>query len=234
MKIDVVTLFPELFGPHLAASLLGKAIEEGLVIVDVHDLRAHGVGRHRSVDDAPYGGGAGMVMRPGPIFAAVEALRTADSHVVLLTPRGEVLTHAVAEELAGLHHLILICGRYEGVDERVARDLADEELSLGDFVLHGGEVAALAVIEALSRHLPGVLGNPGSLGFESHSHGLLEYPQYTRPEEFRGSRVPEVLLSGHHEAIEKWRRSEAERITRERRPDLLDEPRGETGPSGTR
>ena len=222
MKIDVITLFPELFGAPLRTSLLGKAVDNGVIEVNVHDLRAHGLGKHRSVDDEPYGGGAGMVMRPEPIFDAVERIKTEESHVVLLSARGTRIDHGVVERLAGLPHLVLICGRYEGIDERVAEHLADEELSIGDFVLAGGEVAALVVIEAVSRLTPGVLGNEGSLTSESHAHGLLEYPQYTRPAEFRGWTVPEVLLSGDHGAVEEWRRQQSEQVTRERRPDLLE------------
>lgn len=224
MHIDVVTLFPQLFRPHLETSLLGKAIEEGIVTVGVHDLRDHGLGKHRSVDDAPYGGGAGMVMRPEPIFAAVEELKRDDSYVVLLSPRGTVFRHAVAARLAGLDHLILICGRYEGVDERVAQQLCDEEVSIGDYVLAGGEVAALVVIEAVTRFVPGVLGNPGSLESESHAAGALEYPQYTRPADFRGWTVPEVLVSGDHAEVERWRRGQARDLTLRRRPDMADGP----------
>lgn len=222
MRIDVVTIFPELIRPYLGVSLLGKAIAAGTVAVEVHDLREHGLGKHRSVDDAPYGGGAGMVLRPEPIFAAVEPLRTEDSHVILLSPRGTVFRHAVAIRLAAQAHIILICGRYEGVDERVAEALCDEEISIGDFVLAGGEVGALVVIEAVSRLLPGVLGNAGSLESESHAAGLLEYPQYTRPAQFRGHSVPEVLLSGDHAQVDGWRRERSEELTRRRRPDLID------------
>ena len=222
MKVDVVTIFPELFEVPLRTSLLGKAVASGLLEVAVHDLRAHGLGKHRSVDDEPYGGGAGMVMRPEPIFDAVEAVRSDDAHVVLLSPRGTRVDHGVVQRLTAVDHLVLICGRYEGVDERVAEHLADEELSIGDFVLAGGELAALVVIEAVSRLIPGVLGNEGSLAAESHTHGLLEYPQYTRPADFRGWTVPEVLLSGDHGAVDRWRRERSEQITRERRPDLLD------------
>jgi tRNA (guanine37-N1)-methyltransferase len=221
-RVDVVTLFPELFDAPLRTSLLGKAVESGLIEVGVNDLRDHGLGRHRSVDDQPYGGGAGMVMRPEPIGDAVEALRRPDSRVVLLSPRGIVFDQAKALEYSQRSHTILICGRYEGVDERVATGIADEELSIGDFVLAGGELAALVVIEAMSRLVTGVLGNAESLDWESHSSGLLEYPQYTRPPEWRGLTVPDVLLSGDHGAIERWRRAEAERLTRARRPDLLD------------
>ncbi|MDQ3957720.1 MAG: tRNA (guanosine(37)-N1)-methyltransferase TrmD [Actinomycetota bacterium] len=220
LRIDVVTLFPELFARPLETSLLGKAVLEGLIEVGVHDLREHGLGRHRSVDDEPYGGGAGMVMRPEPVFAAVEEVAGEDSHVVLLSPRGVLLNHAAVVRLASLPHLVLVCGRYEGVDERVSEHLADEELSIGDYVLAGGELPALVVIEAVSRLVPGVLGNAESLGTESHAGGLLEHPQYTRPAEFRGHRVPEVLLSGDHAAVDRWRRERSEELTRERRPDL--------------
>jgi tRNA (guanine37-N1)-methyltransferase len=219
-RIDVVTIFPELFDVPLRTSLLGRAVASGLLEVGVHDLRAHGLGQHRSVDDEPYGGGPGMVMRPEPIFEAVDALRTEASHVILLSPRGALLDHPGVARLATHEHLILVCGRFEGVDERVAQHCADEELSIGDYVLAGGELGALVVIETVSRMLPGVLGNEASLTEESHSAGELEYPQYTRPAEFRGHEVPDVLLSGDHGRIERWRRTEAERATRARRPDL--------------
>ncbi|HWC14430.1 MAG TPA: tRNA (guanosine(37)-N1)-methyltransferase TrmD [Actinomycetota bacterium] len=218
-RIDVVTIFPELFEVPLKTSLLGKAVADGLLEVGVHDLRRHGLGKHRSVDDEPYGGGPGMVMRPEPIFAAVDELRTDDSRVVLMSARGTRLDHAVVERLSNEAHLILICGRFEGVDERVALHCADEEISLGDFVLAGGEIAALAVIEAISRLVPGVLGNEESLAVESHRAGELEYPQYTRPAEFRGHRVPDVLLSGHHGDVDAWRRDQAATATTSRRRD---------------
>ncbi|MGI8774358.1 MAG: tRNA (guanosine(37)-N1)-methyltransferase TrmD [Actinomycetota bacterium] len=224
MRVDIVTLFPELFVPHLSSSLLGKAVASGTLSVELHDLRAHGIGKHRSVDDEPYGGGAGMVMRPEPIFAAVEPLLSSGSHVVLLSPRGKRLVQPEVVRLARLEHLILICGRYEGVDERVITGLQAEELSIGDFVLAGGELPALVVLEAVSRYVPGVLGNPASLGSESHAEGLLEYPQYTRPQEFRGMKVPDVLLSGHHADVAEWRAEQARRLTEERRPDLLPRP----------
>ena len=225
MRIDVVTIFPQLFDVPLRTSLLGKAVEEGLLDVRVHDLRDHGLGKHRSVDDEPYGGGAGMVMRPEPLFDAVDAVRGPDAHVVLLSPRGRKLDHALVAELARREHLVLICGRFEGVDERVTEHLVDEEVSIGDYVLAGGELPALVVIEAVSRLVPGVLGNEESLASESHAEGLLEYPQYTRPAEYRGWRVPDVLLSGDHGAIARWRREQSEQATRERRPDLLPDRR---------
>lgn len=221
MRIDLVTIFPELLRTHVTTGLLGKAVTTGIIEVGIHDLREHGLGKHRSVDDEPYGGGPGMVMRPEPIFETVEPLVEPSTHVILLSAKGSRFTHSDVERLATREHLVLICGRYEGVDERVAENLVDEELSIGDFVLHGGEVAAMVVLEAVSRYVPGVLGNESSLGFESHSSGSLEYPQYTRPSDFRGMQVPEVLLSGHHKEIESWRRERAEEITRERRPDLL-------------
>lgn len=220
MRVDVVTIFPEMVTAPLKSGVLGKAIEAGTIEVTVHDLREHGLGKHRSVDDEPYGGGAGMVMRPEPIFDAVEPLLTDSSHVVLLSPRGARLDHSGVARLAPLDHLVLICGRYEGVDERVALHLADEELSIGDYVLAGGELPALVVIEAVSRLVPGVLGNVVSLESESHVSGLLEHPHYTRPADFRGHRVPDVLLSGDHAAVREWRARESERITRARRPDL--------------
>ena len=220
MRIDVVTIFPEILQAPLRASLLGKGIEAGHMEVRVHDLREHGFGKHRSVDDTPYGGGAGMVMRPEPLFSAVEKI-DGEPHVVLMSPRGARLDHEAVIRLARLPHLVLVCGRYEGVDERVSEHLVDEEISIGDYVLSGGELPALVLIEALSRHVPGVLGNEASLESESHAAGLLEYPHYTRPPTFRGWSVPEVLLSGDHGAIERWRKEQAERATRARRPDLL-------------
>jgi len=220
MRIDIVSLFPRMFDSVLNASLLGRSIKSGTLEVNVHDLRGHGLGKHRSVDDEPYGGGAGMVMRPEPIFDAVEGLREEHSHIVLLSPRGSLLRHDGVARLAEREHVILICGRYEGVDERVAEFLVDEELSIGDYVLAGGELAAMVVVESVSRFVPGVMGNMTSLESESHSQGLLEYPQYTRPAQFRGHPVPEVLVSGHHGEVERWRRAEAERVTRERRPDF--------------
>lgn len=216
MKIDVLTIFPDLLSTHLDTGLLGKAVREGVIQIAVHDLRDHGLGKHRSVDDEPYGGGAGMVMRPEPIFKAVDSVRQQGSHVALLSAKGTRLVHERVVALAEMEHLILICGRYEGVDERVAEHLADEEISIGDYVLHGGELGAMVIIEAVSRYVPGVLGNPGSLESESHADGSLEYPQYTRPAEFRGYRVPDILLSGDHGAIKRWRAERSEAVTRSR------------------
>jgi len=219
-RFDVVTIFPELFDTPLRTSLLGKAVETGLIEVGVHDLRDRGLGKHRNVDDEPYGGGPGMVMRPEPIFETVEPLQRPGSHVVLMSPRGTTLNHAVVERLAAMEHIILICGRFEGVDERVAAHLADEEISIGDYVLAGGELAALVVIEAVSRLVPGVLGNEASLEAESHRSGTLEYPQYTRPATYRGHDVPDVLLSGDHARIAKWREDRSTAATSSPRSDL--------------
>ena len=220
MRIDVVTLFPELFEAPLQTSIIGRAVERGLVSFAVHDLREHGIGRHRSVDDYPYGGGAGMVMRPEPLHAALEPMRDAGALVVLLDPAGERLTDAMARELASMPRLALVCGRYEGIDER-ARQLADREVSIGDYVLTGGELPALVLIDAVTRLVPGVIEAASHEG-DSFASGLLEHPQYTRPEEFHGQRVPPVLLSGHHGEVDRWRRREALRRTLARRPDLLD------------
>ncbi len=226
MRIDVVTIFPELFEPFLRVSIVGNAHEAGLLEVAVHDLRDWTEDRHRTVDDAPYGGGPGMVMKPGPLVAAVEALagpKGADrgARVVLLSPQGERLDQGGLARLAALDHLVLVCGRYEGVDQRAVELAVDAELSIGDYVLSGGEVPALVVIEGLVRLLPGALGNPESLVSESFSAGLLEGPQYTRPPVFGGLEVPEVLRSGDHAAVAEWRARRARESTRCRRPDLL-------------
>lgn len=230
MRADVVTLFPELFAPFLATSMVGRAVASGALDVRMSDLRAFGIGKHRSVDDTPYGGGSGMVMRVDCIVECLEAIdRDAGiepptrAHRVLLTPQGKVLDQAMIIELAARPHIALVCGRYEGFDDRV-RAHVDEEISLGDFVLTGGEVAAMAILDACARWLPAVLGNSASTTEESHSPatgGLLEYPQYTRPVEWRGMRVPEVLQNGNHAAIAAFRRAESERRTAERRPDLI-------------
>lgn len=220
MKIDVVTLFPELIELPLRISIVGRAVESGLLDFGVHDLRERGLGRHRSVDDYPYGGGAGMVMRPEPLFEALEPLRDAGAHVILLDPAGEHLTDGLARRLSALPHLALVCGRYEGIDERV-RTLVDREVSIGDYVLTGGELPALVLIDAVARLVPGVIAQASHEG-DSFASGLLEHPQYTRPEVFRDLPVPPVLLSGHHGAVERWRRQEALRRTHQRRPDLLE------------
>ncbi len=219
MRFDVVTLFPEMIEVPLRTSIIGRAVEAGLISLGIHELRDHGLGRHRSVDDYPYGGGAGMVMRPEPLFAAVEPLRAAGASVILLDPAGERLTDALARELSTLSHLALVCGRYEGIDERI-RTLVDREISIGDYVVTGGELPALVLIDAVARLVPGVIAEASHEG-DSFAAGLLEHPQYTRPVEFRGMRVPPVLLSGHHGEVDAWRRREALRRTRDRRPDLL-------------
>jgi tRNA (guanine37-N1)-methyltransferase len=219
LRIDVVTLFPELFDAPLRTSVIGRAVEGGILSVTLHDLREHGIGRHRVVDDAPYGGGAGMVMRPEPLFAAIEPLRASGAHVILLDPGGERLTDRLARELAAARHLVLVCGRYEGIDER-ARILADREVSIGDYVLTGGELPALVLIDAVGRLVPGVI-EADSHESDSFSDGLLEGPHYTRPERFRDVAVPPILLSGHHAEVARWRRIEALRRTLARRPDLL-------------
>lgn len=223
MRIDVLTLFPELFETPLRVSLLGKAIERGLFEVAVTDIRDFTVDRHRTADDAPYGGGPGMVMKCEPVFAAVESLRGRNSleRVVLLSPRGRPLTQAIVRELAQAPDVVLICARYEGVDERISQGLCTDEISIGDYVLSGGELPALVVIEAVSRMLPGVVGEWESVETDSFYAGILGAPQYTRPQEFRGMEVPAVLREGNHALIQQWRRKEALRATRARRPDLL-------------
>jgi tRNA (guanine37-N1)-methyltransferase len=221
LRIDVLTIFPDLVRPWTEASLIGKAMRDGLLDLRVHDLRSGTTDPHRSVDDSPFGGGAGMVLRPDPVFAVVERERP-PRPLLLLGPGGRRFDHHWAAELAGSGGFSLLCGRYEGVDQRVADHLVDGELSLGDFVLSGGEVAALAVIEAVGRLVPGVMGNEESAGDESFADGLLEYPQYTRPAAFRGWEVPEVLRSGDHGRIARWRRAQALARTLSRRPDLVD------------
>ena len=221
MRVDILTLFPGMFVGPFDESMLKRARESSALELNLVDIRDFAADRHRTVDDTPYGGGPGMVMKPGPIFAAVEAVRRPASHVILLSPQGRQFEQAIAAELSRLPHLVLICGHYEGVDERVREHLVDDELSIGDFVLTGGELAAMVVVDAVVRLLPGVLGAGESIVEESHSSGLLEYPQYTRPAEFRGWRVPDILLSGNHAEIARWRRRQALEWTRQRRPDLL-------------
>ena len=224
MRIDVLTIFPGILESPLRESLLGKAIEKGVLDVRVHDIRDHATDKHRQVDDESYGGGPGMVMRPEPIFAAVEALGPDPKRVLLLSPAGRRLDQALVRELAAEPWLVLVAGRYEGVDERVVEGLGTEEISIGDYVLSGGEVPALVVLEAVTRLVPGVIGRDESHERDSFGHdGLLDHPHYTRPPEFRGMAVPEVLLSGDHAAIERWRREAAREKTRRNRPDLLEE-----------
>ena len=221
LEVDVVTLFPGMFEGPLGDSIPARIQEQGLATIRIHDLREWGIGRHRSVDDAPYGGGAGMVLRPEPVADALDALRRPASLAILLDPGGEVFRHARAADLAERPHLIFVCPRYEGVDERI-RSLVDLELSIGDYVLSGGELPALVVIDAVLRLLPGAI-DPASIEEESFGAGLLEYPQYTRPPVFRGMDVPAILASGDHGAVRRWREEQALARTRARRPDLLTE-----------
>ena len=220
MHIDVLTLFPEIFPGPLGTSVVGRAAERGLATVGTVDVRKFASDARGTVDEKPYGGGPGMLMMVEPLTLALESVRRPDSVVVMTTPRGDLFDQSMARELSRVSHLILVAGHYEGVDERFLRQSVDREVSLGDYVLSNGNLAAMVIADAVIRLLPGVLGDDASSSEESHSEGLLEYPQYTRPEEFRSMRVPEVLLSGDHGKIADWRRAEAERLTRERRPDL--------------
>jgi tRNA (guanine37-N1)-methyltransferase len=221
MRIDVLTIFPGIFESPLRESLLGRAIRSGILDVRVHDIRDHAADPHRQVDDEPFGGGPGMVMKPEPVFAAVESLGAGDRRVLLLSPAGRRLDQALARELAAEPWLVLVCGRYEGVDERVVEGLPAEEVSIGDYVLSGGEVPALVLLEAVTRLVPGVVGREGSLARESFEDGVLDHPHYTRPREIRGLEVPDALLSGDHRRIEEWRRAAAIEKTKRNRPDLL-------------
>ncbi len=224
MRVDIITIFPEAFAP-LEVSMLKRARERGLLQVTVWDLRAFSTDRHRQVDDTPYGGGAGMVMKPEPFFAAVDAIRAAapgtTPRIILTSPQGKTLTHALAKQLAQEHHLILLCGHYEGIDERVRTGLATDEMSIGDYVLTGGELPAMVIVDAVARLITGVVGDAESVAADSFAEGLLDHPQYTRPAEFRGMKVPDVLLSGDHEAVRRWRHAQRLRRTQARRPDLL-------------
>jgi len=220
MKIDVLTLFPEMFAGPLDVSMVARARKAGLLDLQIRNLRDWTHDRHKTVDDRPFGGGPGMVLKPEPVFEAVEALATEKTRVVMMAPTGRVFSQACARELAGEEHLLMLCGSYEGFDERI-RTLIDDEISIGDYVLTNGGLPAMVVIDAVTRLIPGVLGKDESALDESFSHGLLEYPHYTRPAEFRGMKVPEVLLSGNHAEIEKWRREQAKLRTQERRPDLM-------------
>ena len=232
MRIDVITIFPGLFEAFRSTSLLGAAVESGIVELTVHDLREFTKDRHRTVDDTPYGGGPGMVMRPEPLVEAIEALagpkgESRSARVLLLSPQGRRFEQRWAQELAHEEHLVLVCGRYEGVDQRVIELAVDEEVSIGDYVLAGGELPALVLIEAVTRLVPGVMGNPESAASESFQTGILEGPQFTRPPAYRGFEVPAVLRSGDHQAIARWRAEQARAITRKRRPDLLGPASGE-------
>jgi tRNA (guanine37-N1)-methyltransferase len=233
MKFDIVTIFPKMVTGSLEEGIVARAIAGGVLDVRVHDLRDFTSDRHRVVDDMPFGGGPGMVLKPEPLFAAVDRIRQErgrPSAVILTSPDGERLTHAVAKRLSVLDHLVILCGRYEGVDERVREHLATETISIGDYVVSGGELPALVIVDAVARLIPGVVGDDASVAGDTFARdGLLDFPQYTRPAEFRGHGVPPVLLSGHHAEIEKWRRQQALERTRKHRPDLLDRVgKGET------
>jgi tRNA (guanine37-N1)-methyltransferase len=229
LRVDVITIFPGLFEAFLSESLIGNAIREELIGVELHDLREYTSDRHRKVDDTPYGGGPGMVMKPEPLVAAIEAVAGSKgpgrkARVILLSPQGGRLDQARLEKLAGNEQLVLVCGRYEGIDQRVIDLAVDEEISIGDFVLSGGEIPAMVLIEGVSRLIPGVLGNPESVERDSFQNDELEGPQYTRPQVFRGEAVPEVLRSGDHAAVDRWRAERAREFTRRRRPDLIRVP----------
>ena|SRR5947209_8152657 len=235
MRFDIITIFPEFFRGAFEHGIIRRALAAGLVEIQTHDLRAFTHDKHRQVDDRPFGGGDGMVLKPEPIFEAVESLTGGresferGTRVVLLSPQGRVLTQGVAEELARSERVVLICGRYEGVDERVAAALVTDEISIGDYVLSGGEPAAVVLVDAVVRLVPGALGSETSAANESFSGGLLDFPHYTRPPEFRGMRVPEVLVGGHHAEIARWRRAEALRKTKRNRPDLLEKANLDAG-----
>jgi tRNA (guanine37-N1)-methyltransferase len=225
MKFDIVTIFPRMVEAGLAEGVISRGVERGLLDIKVHDLREHTIDRHRSVDDVPYGGGPGMVMKPEPLARAVEDIRARRGNpdtVVLLSPQGRRFTQAEAVRMSALRHVALLCGRYEGMDERVRTLVATEELSIGDYVLSGGELPALVIVDVISRLVPGVVGDTRSVEEDSFSRGLLDYPHYTRPAEFSGEKVPDVLMSGHHEQVRRWRKKTAIQRTLERRPELLD------------
>jgi tRNA (guanine37-N1)-methyltransferase len=226
MKIDVLTLFPAMFSGPLDESIVKRAREAGLLELRIHNLRDYTHDRHKTVDDKPFGGGPGMLMKPEPIFEAVENLAKEETLVILLTPAGRTLNQAMVRELAQSRHVLLVCGSYEGFDERVREGIADDEISVGDYVLTNGALPAMIIIDAVTRLLPGALGDDSSSREESFNQGLLEYPQYTRPADFRGMKVPEVLLSGHHAEIARWRAEQAKLRTKQRRPDLLNNAGG--------
>ena len=225
MRFDIITIFPEIFRGVFDFGIIRRAVESGLIEVGIHDLRDYTHDRHRQVDDRPFGGGAGMVMKPGPLFRAVESLthRAKDPRVVLLSPQGRLFNQRVAEEFSLKAHLVLVCGRYEGIDERVVEQLVSEEVSIGDYVLSGGEIPAMVVVDAVTRLIPGALGCTESSEQDSFADGLLDYPHYTRPAEYRGLKVPDILLSGNHAEIAAWRRRKAIERTLHRRPDLLED-----------
>lgn len=226
MRIDILTLFPGMFSGPFAESIVKRAVDRNILSIAIHNLRDWGLGKHKVVDDSPFGGGAGMVMKPEPLFEAVEAVRTESNSpsapVILLTPQGRVFNQKLAAEMATFDRFILVCGHYEGIDERIREHLVTDEISIGDYVLTGGELAAMVVVDAVVRHLPGVLGSEESAVEDSHTRGLLEYPQYTRPQNYHGWEVPEVLLSGNHARIARWRREQSILRTFTRRPDLFE------------
>lgn len=222
MKIDIVTIFPKVFKPILGESIIKRAQKKGLLKIAVYNLRNYTKDRHKKIDDRPFGGGPGMVFTPQPIFDAVKCIKKGrGTKVVLLTPQGKTLNQKLAQKLSKNKHLVLICGHYEGIDERVRMSLVDEEVSIGDYILTGGELPAMVLVDTIVRLLSGVLGDKDSVKSESFCHGLLEYPQYTRPANYKGKKVPEVLLSGDHQAIASWRKEQALKITKKKRPDLL-------------
>jgi len=225
MKIDIITIFPKVFGLIIGESIIKRAQKKGLLKIVVHDLRDHSKDKHRKIDDRPFGGGPGMVFKPEPIFAAVKSikskLRGKKPKVILLTPQGQTLNQKISQKLSKCKNLILICGHYEGIDERVREHLVNEEISIGDYVLTGGELPAMVLVDTVVRLIPGVLGDKDSVKSESFCHGLLEYPQYTRPADFKGNKVPKVLLSGDHQKIAQWRKQQAYKVTKKKRPELL-------------
>ena len=221
MKIDVLTLFPEMFEP-LKASIIGKAIEKNIIEINLINIRDFSKDKHKKVDDTPYGGGVGMVIRPDVVYDAYSSIKSKDAKVIYMSPQGQKLSQKKVEELAKNEHIVILCGHYEGIDQRVIDEIVDEEISIGDYVLTGGELPAMVLIDSVSRYINGVL-NEASTEEESFSNGMLEYPQYTRPEEFHGKKIPEVLKSGHHGNIKKWREEQSIKITGEKRPDLLND-----------
>ncbi|MBR4288326.1 MAG: tRNA (guanosine(37)-N1)-methyltransferase TrmD [Clostridia bacterium] len=229
MRFDIMTLFPDLMETILSESIIGRARRAGILDIFCHNIRDYSKDKFRRVDDTPYGGGKGMLMKPDPIcdcFDAITAEEAEKPYTVYMSPKGEVFTQEKAKELSGKDRIVILCGHYEGVDQRAIDEIVDEEISVGDYVLTGGELPAAVLVDAVSRLVDGVLADPECYEKESHSEGLLEYPQYTRPYEFRGVKVPDVLISGHHENIEKWRRSEALRLTEEKRPDMIEKRKG--------
>lgn len=225
MRIDIITIFPKVFGPILGESIIKRAQKKNILQITVHDLRDYSKDKHRKIDDRPFGGGPGMVFKPEPIFAAVKSIKSKNkgqkTRVILLTPQGKTLNQRVAQRFSKFKNLILICGHYEGIDERVRQYLVDEEVSIGDYILTGGELPAMVLVDTIVRLLPGVLGDKNSAKSESFCRGLLEYPQYTRPADFKGKKVPKILLSGDHQKIATWRKEQAYKITKKKRPDLI-------------